>query len=92
MLKTIGSIIGWIGTALVIGAVGVRLFRPEWNQYAHYAAWAGLACVVVYMATQWREIADSFSSRQLNRPPISANATAPTTPNAADSVGVARPA
>ena len=64
MLKQIGSVIGWIGTALVFGAVGVRLFRPEWNQYAYYAAWAGLACVLVYMATQWREIADSFTKRQ----------------------------
>jgi ABC-type uncharacterized transport system involved in gliding motility auxiliary subunit len=64
MLKQIGSVIGWVGTALVFGAVGVRLFRPEWNQYAYYAAWAGLACVLVYMATQWREIADSFTKRQ----------------------------
>jgi ABC-type uncharacterized transport system involved in gliding motility auxiliary subunit len=64
MLKQIGSVIGWVGTALVFGAVGVRLFRPEWNQYAYYAAWAGLACVLFYMATQWREIADSFSKRQ----------------------------
>jgi ABC-type uncharacterized transport system involved in gliding motility auxiliary subunit len=64
MLKQIGSIIGWIGTALVFGAVGVRLFRPEWNQYAYYAAWAGLACVLIYMATQWREIGDSFTKRQ----------------------------
>lgn len=64
MLKQIGSIIGWIGTALVFGAVAVRLFRPEWNQYAYYSAWAGLACVLVYMASQWREIADSFSKRQ----------------------------
>lgn len=64
MLKQIGSVIGWIGTALVFGAVAVRLFRPEWNQYAYYSAWAGLACVLVYMATQWREIADSFTKRQ----------------------------
>ena len=64
MLNQIASIVGWVGTALVFGAVGVRLFRPEWNQYAYWAAWAGLACVLLYMAAQWRDIADSFRRRQ----------------------------
>ena len=64
MLKQIGSAIGWVGTALVFGALAVRFVRPEWNQYAYYGALAGLACVLVYMATQWREIGDSFSRRQ----------------------------
>jgi ABC-type uncharacterized transport system involved in gliding motility auxiliary subunit len=64
MLKQIGSAIGWVGTALVFGALAVRFVRPEWNQYSYYGALAGLACVLVYMATQWREIGDSFSRRQ----------------------------
>ena len=64
MLKRIGSIVGWVGTALVIAALVVRATRPEWNQYAYYSAWAGLACVLFYMATQWREVRDSFSTRQ----------------------------
>ena len=64
MLNQIASVIGWIGTALVFGSVAVRIFRPEWNQYAYYGAWAGLACVLIYMASQWREVADSFSRRQ----------------------------
>ena len=62
MLNRIASVIGWIGTVLVFGSVAVRLFRPEWNQYAYYGAWAGLACVLLYMASQWRDVADSFSS------------------------------
>ena len=37
-MQKIFGIIGWIGTALVFGAVGVRMFYPEWNQYATYAA------------------------------------------------------
>ncbi len=64
MLNRIGTIVGWVGTALVFGAVAVRIVRPEWNQYAYYGAWAGLACVLLYMASQWREVADSFSKRQ----------------------------
>ena len=64
MLNRIASVIGWIGTVLVFGSVAVRLFRPEWNQYAYYGAWAGLACVLLYMASQWRDVADSFSRRQ----------------------------
>jgi ABC-type uncharacterized transport system involved in gliding motility auxiliary subunit len=57
------GIIGWIGTALVFGAVGVRMLRPEWNQYATYLAWAGLAAVLVYMAGQWREVAEFYKGR-----------------------------
>jgi ABC-type uncharacterized transport system involved in gliding motility auxiliary subunit len=64
MLKLIGSAIGWVGTALVFGALAVRALKPEWNQYAYYSALAGLACVLFYMATQWREVAGSFSKRQ----------------------------
>ena len=64
MLNRIASVIGWIGTVLVFGSVGLRIFRPEWNQYAYYGAWAGLACVLLYMASQWRDIAHSFSRRQ----------------------------
>src|SRR5688572_32979747 len=63
MLQRILGIIGWIGTALVFGAVGVRFLRPEWDQYAVYAAWAGLACVVLYTLGQWREIIAYFKGR-----------------------------
>ena len=68
MQKILG-IIGWIGTALVFGAVGVRAavgagaIAPEWNQYATYAAWAGLAAVLIYMAGQWRDVAQFYKGR-----------------------------
>ena len=63
MLQRIFGIIGWIGTVLVFGAIAIRFFRPEWDQYAIYAAWAGLACVVLYTLGQWREIIGYFQGR-----------------------------
>jgi gliding motility-associatede transport system auxiliary component len=64
MIKNILNIVGWLGTALVVAAVAVRLFKPEWDdRYATYGAWAGLACVVLYTLGQWREIVDYFRRR-----------------------------
>jgi ABC-type uncharacterized transport system involved in gliding motility auxiliary subunit len=57
------SILGWIGTALVFAAVAIRFIRPEWDQYGTWAAWAGLALVVVYTLGQWREIVAYFRKR-----------------------------
>src|SRR5206468_11455881 len=37
---------------------------PARDQYAVYLAWAGLACMLVYTLSQWREIARMFSGRQ----------------------------
>ena len=64
MLNTIFGIVGWIGTLLVFAGVAIRLFRPEWDQYAYWAAIAGLVCVVLYTLTQWRDIARSFQKRE----------------------------
>jgi len=63
MANRIFGIIGWLGTAIVFGAVGIRFLRPEWDQYAVYAAYAGLGCVVLYTLTQWREILAHFGHR-----------------------------
>jgi ABC-type uncharacterized transport system involved in gliding motility auxiliary subunit len=63
MVKNILNVVGWLGTALVVAAVAVRFVRPEWDQYAIYAAWAGLACVVLYTLGQWRDIVDYFRQR-----------------------------
>ena len=46
-MQQILSILGWIGTALVFAAVAIRFIRPEWDQYGNWAAWAGLALVVL---------------------------------------------
>ena len=64
MLYRILSILGWVGTALVFGAVAIRFIRPEWDQYATWSAWAGLALVVLYTLGQWREVLEYFRRRQ----------------------------
>jgi ABC-type uncharacterized transport system involved in gliding motility auxiliary subunit len=64
MLNTIFGIVGWVGTLLVFAGVFIRLFRPQWDQYAYWAAVSGLVCVLLYTASQWREIGRSFSKRQ----------------------------
>jgi ABC-type uncharacterized transport system involved in gliding motility auxiliary subunit len=64
MLNTIFGVVGWIGTLLVFAGVAIRLFRPEWDQYAYWSAVAGLVCVVLYTLTQWREIGRSFQKRE----------------------------
>ena len=34
----------------------IRFFCPAQDQYATYLAWAGLVCMLLYIASQWREI------------------------------------
>ncbi len=63
MVNRILGVIGWLGTVLVFGAVAIRFLRPEWNQYATYAAWAGLVCVLLYMAGQWRDLLGFYDKR-----------------------------
>jgi ABC-type uncharacterized transport system involved in gliding motility auxiliary subunit len=64
MVNRIFSIVGWLGTAFVFGAVAIRFGIPAQERYATYLAEAGLACMVVYILSQWREIAGFFTSRQ----------------------------
>ena len=64
MLGRILNILGWIGTGLVIAAVGVRFARPELQQVWYGLAVAGLVCVLLYLLSQWREIAGTFTRRQ----------------------------
>jgi ABC-type uncharacterized transport system involved in gliding motility auxiliary subunit len=63
MQQKVFNVIGWIGTALVFGAVAIRMFYPDWNQYATYLAWAGLATVLIYIAGQWRDVAEFYKGR-----------------------------
>jgi ABC-type uncharacterized transport system involved in gliding motility auxiliary subunit len=64
MVNRILNIVGWIGTALVVVAIGVLLAMPARDQYARYLAVAGLVCLLAYTLSQWREIAKVFSRRQ----------------------------
>jgi ABC-type uncharacterized transport system involved in gliding motility auxiliary subunit len=63
-MQRIFSILGWVGTATVFGAVAIRFVRPEWDQYGTQAAWVGLALVALYTLGQWREILEYFRRRQ----------------------------
>jgi len=63
-MQRIFSILGWVGTAMVFGAVAIRFVRPEWDQYGTQAAWVGLALVALYTLGQWREILEYFRRRQ----------------------------
>jgi ABC-type uncharacterized transport system involved in gliding motility auxiliary subunit len=64
MMKRLLGVIGWIGTALVFGALVIRFGFPAKDQYAFYLAWAGLVCVLAYTLGQWRDIARMFGRRQ----------------------------
>jgi ABC-type uncharacterized transport system involved in gliding motility auxiliary subunit len=68
--KMLGGL-SWVGMALVFAAVAVRVLgavgaiqvTQQIDQYAVYAAWAGLALVVIYTLGQWRDIATYFKRR-----------------------------
>jgi ABC-type uncharacterized transport system involved in gliding motility auxiliary subunit len=64
MIYRILNIVGWIGMVLVAAAVGIRFGMPAQDQYVPYLAWGGLACLVAYTLSQWREIAKAFTRRQ----------------------------
>ena len=64
MLKRFLGVLGWLGVALVFAAVAIRFLRPQWQQWYNGLAIAGLVCTLLYVLSQWREIARSFSGRQ----------------------------
>jgi ABC-type uncharacterized transport system involved in gliding motility auxiliary subunit len=64
MSNRIFGLVGWLGAALVFIGAGIRFAYPAKEQYVPYLLWAGLAAIVVYIAGQWREIAQLFSRRQ----------------------------
>ena len=64
MVNRILSLIGWLGTALIFMAAAIRFGFPAREQLVPYLAWGGIACVLAYLAGQWREIAQVFGRRQ----------------------------
>ena len=64
MLKRVLGLLGWLGVALVFAAVAIRFLKPEWQQWYNGLAMAGLGCTLLYILSQWREVARSFSGRQ----------------------------
>ena len=63
MLKRVLGLLGWLGVALVLAAVAISQLRPEWQWYRALAI-GGLVCTLLYVLSQWREIAREFSGRQ----------------------------
>ena len=63
MLKRALGLLGWLGVALVLAAVAISQLRPEWQWYRALAI-GGLVCTLLYVLSQWREIAREFSGRQ----------------------------
>jgi ABC-type uncharacterized transport system involved in gliding motility auxiliary subunit len=72
MVNRVLSFLSWIGIALLLAAVAIRLgpsfglgnvIKPSWDPYATYLFWAGVVLVVAYTAGQWREIASYFEKR-----------------------------
>src|SRR3954465_6214734 len=63
-MNRILNLVGWLGTALVLAALGIRFGMPARDQYAFYLAWGGLVCILAYMLSQWREFAKMFTRRQ----------------------------
>jgi ABC-type uncharacterized transport system involved in gliding motility auxiliary subunit len=63
MERKIFDIIGWIGTALVVAAVAMWLIPNPYEDYRRYLAMAGLVAVLLYMAGQWRDVAEFYKSR-----------------------------
>ena len=64
MATKISALLGWLGTALVVVAVGIKYLKPAWGDYQQYAALAGLACILLYLVMQWRESSVGPNARQ----------------------------
>jgi len=64
MVKRVLGLLGWLGVVLVLSAFVIWLTRPEWDEWRFRLAMAGLACTLLYILSQWREIQRSFSGRQ----------------------------
>ena len=49
MVKQVVGIIGWIGVAIVFGAVGISrgFYLQSWLPYLNYILSAGLVCILV---------------------------------------------
>jgi ABC-type uncharacterized transport system involved in gliding motility auxiliary subunit len=62
-MTRIFNIISYLGIALVLAAVGIRFGAPAQERIATYLAYGGLACILVYIASQWREIGGFFGTR-----------------------------
>ncbi len=64
MLNKILGLAGWLGTALVFAAVAVWFLQPDSREISRGLALGGLACVLLYLLGQWRDIVAIFAGRR----------------------------
>ena len=64
MLNRLFGSLGWLGSILVFAAVAVWFVRPDLEQLRRVLAFAGLASILLYLASQWRQVRRSFERRQ----------------------------
>ncbi len=64
MSERLSGILGWVGIALVVGALLVRFTMPAQQEVWWWSAVAGIVVIGLYALTQWRDIVGSFSRRQ----------------------------
>jgi ABC-type uncharacterized transport system involved in gliding motility auxiliary subunit len=64
MLKRLLDLLGWLGVALVAAAVLTRALKPELTDAWRGLAIGGLVVILVYIAGQWRDVAQAFGRRQ----------------------------
>jgi ABC-type uncharacterized transport system involved in gliding motility auxiliary subunit len=62
-VKKLLGLLGWLGLALVLGALAVWFFKPEMEGLRKGLALAGLIVTAAYTASQWRDIGRSFGGR-----------------------------
>src|SRR5690242_8559400 len=70
MTRTLNAL-AWLGTAIVFIAAAVQALgwleimpvSARLSDYARYASYAGLALVILYTLSQWREILEWFGGR-----------------------------
>jgi len=64
MLRRILNVLGWVGVALVAAALVLLFVRPDKVTLRQGLAVAGLVCVLLYVLSDWRGIAATFTRRQ----------------------------
>ena len=62
-MKRLIAILGWLGLALVLGSLILRIWKPEEFNIIRGLAWSGLVITVIYALTQWRDIGRSFDGK-----------------------------
>ena len=65
MSQKVAGVLGWAGIACVLGGVIVRLTMPEQEEVWYWSLVAGIAIIVMYALTQWRDIVDVVGPRQI---------------------------